>query len=682
MGTALSLPDALKRAVSLHQAGRLEEAEAIYLDILNRAPRNADALNLFGVLSHERGRSEQAVGLFDQALAAAPGMAGAYYNKANVLESLGRRDEAIAAYRKTIDLRPEFAAAWLNLGSCLHGCGNVREAVSVLRDMTVRFPNELAAHYNLGRCLTEMGDKADAENAFKAALTLDAKYLDALVALANLQADSGRIKDAIATIKQAIASVPGNAEFQSVYGNWLSQIGDHDGAVQAHDAACALAPGLARYLVNKGASLMRAVRLDEAQQVFTDAAALDKDSADARLNLALVLDEKGLTSEAIRAAESALAVEPNNAAAYQALAGMLLDFGSAAAASLAQRKAKTLAPSDPMMAFSESLFRLAVGDFEEGWKNFESRFDLWLDQRYHHKGVARRSAPPPYWNGEDLSGKKIFVWSEQAVGDEILFAGLLSDLFERSGQVIVECPPRLAAVFERSFPKARVVKCDQSIAPLGDAQSTDYQIAIGSLGRYLRPNFTSFPKHPGYLRADPARISDLRERYGTGPLIGLSWRSGAERIGRRKSTKLIDWSPLLKLPSVTFVNLQYGDCQEELNEVRRQMGGKVIHDPCIDPLGDMDDYFAQIAAMDLIISTSNTTVHVAGALGKPVWMLLPQGVASHWYWFRNRDDSPWYPSLRLFRQARPSAKDTPWWTEPLERITKALPAWTNNRNLS
>jgi hypothetical protein len=293
---------------------------------------------------------------------------------------------------------------------------------------------------------------------------------------------------------------------------------------------------------------------------------------------------------------------------------------------------------------------LAEGDFARGWAGYGSRFELWDDPRYRHKGFHKRASPPPYWQGQDPAGKRFLVWTEQGIGDEILFSGLLPEFASRASSVILECSERMVPVFERSFSNLRVNARGRSRSQSLGPVDADYQVAIGDLGRWLRPDFNCFPNRPKFLAADPWKTAELKRQYGSGPLIGISWRSGADRVGERKSFPLESWHDILRIPGARFISLQYGDFQDEAAMGCRKLGVDVLWDNRVDALANMDDYFAQVAAMDLIISVSNTAVHVAGALGQPTWVMLPTGPGCHWYWFRGVASSPWYPTLRLYRQ--------------------------------
>lgn len=672
MNATRSIAELLQDAVALHQAGRLDEAERVYTAILSRDRRNADALNLSGAIAHARGRHAEALVLFDKALAVNPAMAMAHFNRANALETLARTDDAAAAYRKSIELRPDFAGAHLNLGALLHGSGALSEAAAVFRTMAKTFPQEPAAHYNLGRTLIDAGDRAGGEAALREVLNLAPTHVDALVCLARSHAESGRLTEAIAQMTRAVAAAPDVAQYHSVLGNWQAQLARFDDALRVHEQACERAPGDAKVLTNFGAALLQAGRAQDAESVLRRAIAADGLFADAHLNLALVLDELGRTKDGINAIEMALSLDRNRAAAYQALYGLLSNLGVNVSATLALDAAARLAPEDPMVAFSQALAWLAAGDLARGWEKFETRFALSLDPRYHHKGVTPRAAPPPTWAGEDLRGKSILVWTEQGVGDEILFASMLPELIARAGQVVLECSARMAPVFSRAFPAVQMRT--HGSPPI----VTDVQSAIGSLGRYLRPDFSAFVPRARFLKPDAARVAATRQRYGRRPLVGLSWRSTAARVGRRKSIDVNGLAPVLKIPGARFVSLQYGATTEELRALSDLAGFEIIHDSSVDPLTDMEGFLAQVGVLDLVISVSNTTVHAAGALGVPTWVLLPIGTGSLWYWFRGRDDSPWYPSVRLFRQDQFSA-DAEWWDAPMKRLAPAFAKWAKEQ---
>ncbi|WP_374440205.1 hypothetical protein [Stella sp.] len=269
-----------------------------------------------------------------------------------------------------------------------------------------------------------------------------------------------------------------------------------------------------------------------------------------------------------------------------------------------------------------------------------------LDLRWAASGAPPRPFRQPVWDGGPATDRTLLVWGEQGLGEEIWTAALLPDVLPRVGRLVVECAPRLAALFRRSFPAATVVPRGAPPHPAADAAELP-PAWVGLLGaRAVRPG-----PHPPHLRSDPAAAAALRARYralGDGPLIGLSWRSANRHAPTAKSSRLADWGAILGRPAV-FLDLQYGDTDADRAEAAA--GGWVVHrDPAVDPLGDLDHVAAQMAALDAIVTVSNTTAHLAGALGVPSAVLLPRGRGQVWCWLDGR--TPWYAGQRICRQER------------------------------
>ncbi len=341
--------------------------------------------------------------------------------------------------------------------------------------------------------------------------------------------------------------------------------------------------------------------------------------------------------------EQAIAQAPNVAGALYSFARALNRHGDNDAAEEFYRRALVLDPDHPETHLNLGLCLLLRGAFAEGWREW--------DWRHRLEDSPPRRFTGRDWRGENLAGKRLLVSAEQAVGDQILHASMIPDLTGLGGSIVVECERRLVPLFKRSFSGVEVVaQQDPPAIPV----AYDYELPIASLGAYLRPDFPSFAdKRSPYLQADAGRAAALRARYaqfGDGKLIGISWRSQRPELGGAKSTALMDWAPILRAPGCVFIDLQYGDTTQERAVVQRELGVTIHRDDRIDQMQDLDAFAAQVAALDRVISVSNTAVHVAGALGVAGWVLVPRGKGLHWYWFNGRPDSPFYPSLRLFRQ--------------------------------
>jgi ADP-heptose:LPS heptosyltransferase len=288
---------------------------------------------------------------------------------------------------------------------------------------------------------------------------------------------------------------------------------------------------------------------------------------------------------------------------------------------------------------------LHSGNFAKGWRKYEWRF--------LKKDAVPRYLSHPRWDGSPLKHKALLVHAEQGVGDHIMFASLFHEIIKQCNHCIIECDNRLVPLFSRSFPMSIVVPVTKDKYPPG-LPSIDFKIPMGSLPLFFRPNIETFPQEKSYLIPDTQKTEEWRKRFkelGDGLRVGISWRGGKEAGVRQiRSTTLEQWADLFVLEEIQFVNLQYGDCAKELQEAREKLGVTIYDWEDADPLKDLDDFAAQISALDLLISVDNSTVHMAGALGIPAWALLPKGC--DWRWMKDLDDTPWYASVRLFRQKR------------------------------
>lgn len=336
-------------------------------------------------------------------------------------------------------------------------------------------------------------------------------------------------------------------------------------------------------------------------------------------------------------------------------------------------------PENPNVQYNLALLLLSDGRFDEGWEQYDWRLKQpTASAHYEHFDIPR-------WRGEDLTGKSILIWAEQGLGDEIMTASMFGDVMSRAAQVTVFASRRLVPLFKRSFPDMKVMqRCDNTrpeayrrerlpeyMLPLDfDAKNYNFQASQADLGRYLRRSFGSFPRRQ-FLAADKERVAahvaELRARAPEARFfVGISWNSHRNiRIGKLKGVKLSQFLPILQTPGIAFVNLQYGDTTGERAEIEREYGIKIL-DLGVDPLSDMDEFAAVTAAVDAVVTVSNTAAHVSGALGIKTFVLTPEGPGRLWYHFRRLYYSPWYYDVTLIRQTASSL-----WAEAIEH-TKIL----------
>jgi hypothetical protein len=321
------------------------------------------------------------------------------------------------------------------------------------------------------------------------------------------------------------------------------------------------------------------------------------------------------------------------------------------------RRALALKPEYAQARFGLALAQLRGGDFAAGWRGYESRW-----QSPDHDTPWRDYAEPR-WTGEALRAGRLLLWGEQGVGDEIQFAGLLPQAIATGNQIVLDCEARLKPLFARSFPEIEVV------SGCGPAETREKefgaQLPMGSLPGLYRTSEAAFESTVSpYLKADQALRQHFRAAYGRERLIGLAWQTRNQKTGRKRSLNLSRLKPLFALPGVRWVSLQYGDF-DALEAQAAAAGAPLLIDHSVDQMVNMDRFAAQVAAMDQVITIDNSTAHLAGALGVPTWMMLP--FAADWRWMERRADTPWYPTLRLFRQ--PARGD---WDSVLDRVRGEL----------
>jgi ADP-heptose:LPS heptosyltransferase len=350
----------------------------------------------------------------------------------------------------------------------------------------------------------------------------------------------------------------------------------------------------------------------------------------------------GRPQEALASSERALSVVPDSADALSNLATALVALDRPEDALAALDRFIAIKPDDAEANWNRSVLRLTLGRLAEGWDLYEYR---WTGGK-----VQKRSYPQPRWTGGRVEGV-LMVWGEQGLGDQILYSGMLPDLQARTSRIVLEVEPRLVPLFARSFPGLEVV-AEQAEPALYRGQ-VDAQVPLAGLGQHLRPNWNAFPpKQQGYLAADRALTRALRERVAPDGrrVIGLSWISRSQGTGQLKSTQLQEFAEVLGLPGCTFVDLQYGDTSAERETVERELGCRVQRLSDIDNTNNIDGLAALIAACDAVVTVSNVTAHLAGALGVATWVMVPYGHARIWYWFRESGNSPWYPNVQVRRQ--------------------------------
>jgi tetratricopeptide (TPR) repeat protein len=520
-------------------------------------------------------------------------------------------------------------------------------------------------HHRAGRLL-------EAARIYRQILALDAQQADSLDLLGMIAYQAGGHELAVAMIRKAIAVNEKEASYHSNLGTVLQAQGKLDEAAACYQRALTLKPNLAEVHFNLGNIFQTQDKLDEAMACYERALALKPELAEAHHSMGNVLqtmdmDEDKL-EDAVACYERALALKPGYAQAHYNLGCALRALGKVDEALVRYRIALTLQPTYAAAGFRESLAQLLNGDFVSGWRNYERR---WQSYPKDH-GTAMRAYRQPLWKGEKLASGRLLIWGEQGVGDEIMFAGLIPDVTRTGKRCTLDCDARLRPLFARSFPGVDV--CSGHVS--GDDPGNDAELDIaahlpsGSLPGLFRATNAAFAATTSpYLIADPVVRKRFRARYADAGadkrrLVGLAWHTTNRKTGRYRSIDLSLFASLFTRPGTRWVSLQYGN-HDALESQAAAASAPILIDRSVDQLSNIDIFAAQIAAMDMVVTIDNSTAHLAGALGVPVWVLLP--FAPDWRWLLGREDSPWYPTMRLFRQ--PKRGD---WQSVVQSVRSAL----------
>jgi len=652
--TALEAPEVPPDGVALVHAGNLPAAEAAFREEIERSPNDAGLRHNLAVALARQKKLEEAISQFREALRLKPGSAETHRNLALALSQQGRQQDAEKEWREAVRLDPELASARHELGNVLRSSQQLDEALVHLRE-AVRLRREIAeTHHDLGLALAELGRPREAMECYETALRLRPEFPEALNNLGILLEDRG----------------------------------EHAAAETHYRAALRLRPGSADTHNNLGVALAAARRHGEAIGCYREALRLNPQSSLALNNLGNALRTLGSVDEAVNCLRRALDLRPDYAEAHNNLGICLMQLGRRDEALHCYEQAMHLRPHYPEAHLNRSLAWLGDADFPRGWTEYEWR---WCGKEVKRRTYARR-----LWTGARVPDATLLLYFEQGLGDTPQFIRYVEIARRRVGRIIVEVQPSLVPLLSR----CRGI--DELIASAANASKFDFHLPLMSLPGALGTRLDSIPGDTPYIFADPERTSAWRQRLEpfSGYRVGIGWQGNPQYRGdRQRSIPLENFSRLAEVPGIRLISLQKGDgtgqiaaFEERLRASRRLMprpapGDRDIagadsasrpleagRDGTLVQFDDLDgagsafmDTAAILEQIDLVITSDTALAHLAGAMGVETWVALPY--AADWRWFRDRDDSPWYPTVRLFRQDRPGE-----WNNVFERIAGELAA--------
>ena len=610
-----------QRGVTALQAGNLQEAERRLQAVTRTQPKHLPALNLLAVVLARLGRNTEALGFYDRALTLSPDSAESWYGRGMILLAMGRPDDAVESFSSLLAVKPDFTQVHLLRAKLLCDIGRHQAALQAIDELLAITPRLAEAWLGRSNILFEAGRYEEALTAAERAIALKPSLAEAWHGRGNALNELRRHDEALAAYEKVLVLNPNSGGAWYGRGNVLNELKRFDDALTAYDKALTFDPNFAQAWVGRGNVLNVLKRLDAALAAFARALALQANLAEAWLGRGNVLLELNRIDEALACYDKAIAIKSDFATAY----------------------------------FNRGRGRLLIGRYSEGWQDYDWR---WEARDFLSK---RPGLKIPNWQGESLRGHHLLVYSEQGLGDIIQFVRYLPLLLQRECKVTFLTSEKLVRLVGHSIPSLHVVESVQNF------QRIDVQAALMSLPHFFKTDLSSVPNQVPYLNAEAKMEKAWQMRIGGhGFKIGIAWQGnpvGAIDAGR--SVPLKEFIQLSKIPEVRLISLQKHVGLDQLADLPE--GVK------IETLGeDFDsgpDAFIDTAAvmnnLDLIVTCDTSIAHLAGALGRPTWVALKH--VPEWRWMVDRDDTPWYPTMRLFR---PIERDD--WSSAFLKIESSL----------
>lgn len=651
--SAIGITTWLIEAFAAHQAGQWAEAERLYRKILAVQPDHADSRHLLGVIAYERGEFARALDQIDLILAKDPNNCLALNHRGLALTALQRFDEALASYDRALAVQSDYAEALLNRGDVLAELKRLDEALaSFNRALEVR-GDYADALCHRGVVLSQLKRPDEALASYDRAIATRPTYTEAFYNRGVVLHERKRFAEALASYNAALALRPDYAEALCNRGMVLYELKAPEEALASYDRALALRPDFVEAEIHRGNALRMLKRFEEALASCERTVERWTDRAAAYGNRAIVLHELQRFDEALADYDRAFAVDPDYPDALCNRGVTLYELGRFEEALASYARALAVRPDFVDAHYNEAHSRLLIGDLRRGFEKFEWRWQIEFFASH------KREFSQPQWTGaEEIAGRTILLHAADGFGDTIHLCRYTPIVASRGARVVLEVQSSLHELMGSLAGSAHVFAKGDTLPDF------DLECSLLSLPRAFGTELATIPSTTPYLFVPPSRGSNWNARLGPRhrPRIGLAWSGDPTHSNdRNRSIRLDAFLRFLTGIDATFVSLQ--------REVRAadtavlQARDDVLHFGA--ELKDFSDTAALISNLDLVVAVDTSVAHVAGALGKPVWILLPY--IPDWRWLFDRDDSPWYPTARLFRQG-----DTRTWEDVIARVGTAL----------
>jgi len=620
----------LVQAADHYNAGRPQSASVLCADIIAAQPDYLPALHLASVIALAEGRMQDGHDMLGRVFRLDPDHVPALSTLGDALAIKGEHEGAVAVFQRAVALRALDAGLHAKLGVALSELSRLPEAAATYRRALALDPDLIQARFNLATALAGQGRPAEAEQMYRAVIARDPSHQGAWINLGNLLADQNRPEEAVAAYRRAL-------ENESYDRGW--QIS-------------ARGPGTTAALTNLAGCLCELGQLDEAMNACQRALLLDPNHAPAHTNLGIVLGAQGRFADALAAYKSAVAADPSYAKGHANLAVALRVMGALDEAFAVSQRAVTLDPDDPQIRFNHAHVLLMNGYLASGFEEFHwgKKCKDWSD--------GYPAFAEPEWQGESFAGRTLLLYAEAGFGDTLQFARYLPLVMEKGQSIVLQVQPALVPLLRANL-GVTVIARGEPLPPF------DLHLALIGLPRVFGTTLDTIPAAIPYLHPDPAKLSRWRQTLDDEKSlkVGVVWAGNPRHKGDRlRSLAAAQLLPRLVMPGVKLYSLQKDIRAADAPDVAA-LGGDIVD--LAPALRDFSDTAAAVAALDLVISVDTSVAHLAGALGRPVWLLLPY--ALDWRWLRDREDTPWYPGMHLFRQRAPLA-----WDDAITRVSAEL----------
>ena len=648
------LAEQIERARALHQQREHDAAATLYRGILEAYPGSAEAHYRFGNLLKDQGALDEALAHYDRAVALKSDYAHAWCNRAVVLGFMKRLPDSVASYDRALAIDPEDAIAHCNRAMLLVALDNKDAALAGFDAAIARDARNFSAHSGRGGLLQERKQWTAAIAAYDQAIALNPADAATHYNRGTVLKELKQFTAALGSYDRAIASNPEFARAHAVRAEVLQEMGQFAAALESYDRAIELDARDATTCNNRAVLLHRMLRFEEALAGYDQSVASKPDYAEAWFNRGALLADLDDLEAALASYYRAIATRPNYADAYVNGGIALEKLGRTSAARASYEQSIAINYDLPEAHFNLALAALTLGDYATGWTEYEWRWRAVGGPIFREKRVFEQ----PLWLGrDDIAGKTLLLYGEQGLGDSLLFCRYVECVAKLGPRILLEVPPPLVKL-------CRTLPGVAQVIPYGSPlPEFDLQCPLMSLPLAFKTTLETIPAKVGYLRSDASKIDDWRNRLGPKikPRVGLTW-SGNQAAGtnRKRHFALSSLVPYLP-PDVDYFCLQTDILAADQETLEKTPGILQFKDS----LRDFTDTAALCECMDLVISVDTSVAHMSGALGKKTWILL--AFAADWRWLTDREDSPWYPTLRLFRQN--SLGD---WAGVFERVAAEL----------